>query len=124
MQGSKLFLPVPITLQWLPPWEPVEKYAEVLVAELVKELHPRHVLFGRPAKAIARKNSCDDVLFAIDDAASPLAMVHLTWSSHASSDELSPWTNLFMNWADWVEQILLPDHQEYMSFDEGRGNSP
>jgi len=47
-------------------------------AELRRELCEKHVLFGIDAKIIARRQDCDDFLFALPDGR--FAGVHLTWS--------------------------------------------
>jgi hypothetical protein len=63
--------------------------------------------------AVARRIDCDDVLFATSNPAMPLAVVHLTWTGHMSFNPRTPYTTGYMNWQDWNEQCLLPDHREF-----------
>lgn len=60
-------------------WRAVrETEAPALVAELRRELHPQHPLYGKAVTAIARRIDCDDVIFAVNNR---FALVHLTWES-------------------------------------------
>ena len=90
------------TTNWLEPWAPIEheSVSQTLEKELQKELPEGHVLFGRPAKAIARRIDQDDVLFAVGNP-SEIACVHLTYSSKR---ETAPWpsTSLFDSIAAFV----------------------
>lgn len=103
----------PPHLQWLEPWERVEAHSEGLVQELLRELRPGHVLQGLSVAAAARRVDCDDVLFATDNPAMPLAVVHLTWSGQMEPIPESPYTTGYKSWDDWIERCLLPDHREY-----------
>lgn len=55
-----------------------EREAGQLQRELLRELAEGHPLHGRGARAVARREDCDDVAFDIDG--SGLCVVHLTWA--------------------------------------------
>jgi hypothetical protein len=55
-----------------------EREATQLGRELLRELAEGHPLRGRPARAVARRDDCDDVAFDIDGVG--LCVVHLTWA--------------------------------------------
>jgi hypothetical protein len=98
---------------WLEPWMPVsEADGSPLLRELRAELPRNHALYGRDAKAIARRVDNDDVLFAI---ASPsqLAVVHLTYGSHPEKGPDWPETRLFDTFADFVAQCMQPDYEAF-----------
>jgi len=60
-------------------WRPVdEEETARLEAELSRELVAGHPLFGRMARAEARRDDCDDVAFLVDDGVRYI--VHLTWA--------------------------------------------
>jgi len=72
---------------FLEPWECIDlNYGNSCENELYKELSPGHILFALKAKAIARRDDCDDVLFEIIDNSKRYAMVHLTWSGREESN--------------------------------------
>ena len=58
-------------IDWLEPWQPVTD-GDPLVAELHRELCPRHVLYGRRVVALGRRCGTDDVLFRVLDGPQPL----------------------------------------------------
>jgi hypothetical protein len=80
-------------VEWLVPWHSVSD-APVQVAgmerELQREFSLGHLLFGMPVKTFARRQDCDDVLFAVQDGTGRVAVVHLTWTQ--SPSECPPWT--------------------------------
>lgn len=98
--------------QWLPPWAGVGDVADSLDAELAKELSSRHSLRGATVRAIGKRTDCDDVLFAIKGG-NRLAVVHLTWSGQAESDDNYPATVMYHGWQDWVDKCLLPEYRHY-----------
>jgi hypothetical protein len=93
---------------WLPPWAPC---APGLEGELAREVGPRHPLAELAAVAVARRSDTDDVLFFLPNAPSPLAVVHLTWSS---TREPSPWpaTTFYTSLEDWIEHRMQPDYAD------------
>jgi hypothetical protein len=111
--SSDLFLPAPADLVWLQPWATVAAEGEDLVRELRCELSDRHLLFGVPVVAVARRTDCDDVLFATADPCKPLAVVHLTWRGVTEPDARWPRTKLYENWRDWIDRRLIPDHRDH-----------
>jgi hypothetical protein len=82
--------------------------AERLTAELARELTPGHPLHGLKVKAIARRIDRDDILYEVDDASSPLAMVHLTWSK--GTDPRWPKAKLFRSWEHWFNDEMRSAH--------------
>ena len=56
-----------------------------LVAELVREIGPGHVLHGRPWRVVAEATPQNEVLVTADETA---FLVHLTWTGR---NEAPPW---------------------------------
>jgi hypothetical protein len=76
--------------EWLAPWRPIAgQEAAGLERVLRGELSPDHALYGRPVRAVARRDDSDDVLFAIEDGTGRVVDVHLTWTE--SPPERAPW---------------------------------
>lgn len=72
-------------VEWLEPWHPVaENPVQVagIERELARELAAEHPLFGLPMRALARRQDCDDVLFAVEDGSGRVAVVHLPSARH------------------------------------------
>ena len=84
---------------WPEPWWAISDEAERsdIERELGAELTSGHALVGRPARAIARRDDSDAVLFSLED--SLVAEVHLTWSGQNDSE--FPWTKVFPDRAAW-----------------------
>ena len=82
------------------PWLPLtEADGQGFVTELNREVSRGHVLFGKDnVQAIARREDCDDVLFAVD---SLFALVHLAYSGR-EQDPRWPATVLFGSWNEFV----------------------
>ncbi len=55
--------------------------AASLEGELARELRSDHPLFGRRARALARRTDCDDVAFEVEPGG--LCVVHLTWTKES-----------------------------------------
>jgi hypothetical protein len=53
----------------------------------------------------------DDVLFEIEGAEMPLAVVHLTWNKE--TNPLWPHTKFFQDWEHWVRSDMLLNHEAY-----------
>jgi hypothetical protein len=81
--------------------------------ELARELSVGHPLFGLPLHPLARRQDCDDVLFAVDDGSERVALVHLTWKQ--SAPEKPPWpiTVVYKNFETWVTEGMRTDHEEF-----------
>ena len=114
-------LEIPPTRKWLLPWKPLTDSGQPFVVELRKEVGQQHVLFGVSVEAIARHVGSDDVLFATGDSRHPLAVVHLTWAARRESSDAWPYTTLYRDWQDWIDNRMLADHQDYSVNDEGEG---
>jgi hypothetical protein len=103
-------------LTWLEPWQPLTAAARgALEQALQRELATGHALFGRPARAIAKRIDSADVLFALE-APAQLAVVHLAHARKRSPE--SPHALCFDGVQDFVEGCMLPDHAEYSETDE------
>jgi hypothetical protein len=81
--------------------------------ELQRELSAGHPLFGLPVKTLARRQDCDDVLFALQDGTGRVAVVHLTWTH--SPPERPPWpgTTLFQSLEIWAAEGMRLDAAEF-----------
>ncbi len=55
--------------------------AASLEGELARELRSDHPLFGRRARAVARRTDCDDVAFEVESGG--FCVVHLTWTKES-----------------------------------------
>jgi hypothetical protein len=71
--------------------------AEALLTELREELTTAHGLWGAAVGVIARAEFADDVLFELDGAAAPYAVVHLTWRGGPETGSF-PLTRLCPDW--------------------------
>ena len=110
-------MPIPEGLVLLKPWTAVHdiphllRHAERLCNELQRELPSTHVLFGIKATAVAHRIDQDDVLFELEGSM-PLAVVHLTYSRE--TDPTWPATTLFKSWEQWVQEEMIPAHEDYI----------
>lgn len=96
-------------IKWLAPWMPVpESSAEVITAELDRELAPSHPLSGRGARVVARRCDKHDVLCTVADDPECVALVHLSWSGKRESP---PWpmTTFFSSAEHWQRDAMIPD---------------
>jgi hypothetical protein len=75
-----------------PWWVISNNIAESLTIELKKELTPSHILYGKKAVAVARRQDNDDVVYWINEL-NQYAIVHLTYTKENSSQY--PKTQLF-----------------------------
>ena len=80
-----------------------------LAAELAREISARHILFGVPVKAIARRVDCDDVLFELLDGSLRVAVVHLTYA--VETDPQWPHTEMFENYEHFASARMASDHE-------------
>jgi hypothetical protein len=96
------------------PWEPVDAGAtrDGLAQELLREVAPGHPLYGIPVRAIARRNDCDDVLFALQDGSGRVAVVHLTWIRSIPDRPPWPGTSLYPSLGDWSERGMRVDEED------------
>ncbi|MFJ3833760.1 hypothetical protein ACIPWI_38340 [Streptomyces sp. NPDC090046] len=72
-----------------------------LEGQLHVEVGEGHPLFGKSVTALARCESCDEVLFGINDAPAPFAQVHLTWRQ---APDRPPWP-----WTEFLSPPLFDD---------------
>ncbi len=99
-------------IDWLEPWKAVDPEQEAkLRKELESEIGHGHVLYHRPAIAIAYRIDRDDALFAVE-APSQIAVVHL---SYRASTERQPWptTEIYESITAFVQRRMKPDHEQY-----------
>ncbi|MBX7105466.1 MAG: hypothetical protein K1X57_15380 [Gemmataceae bacterium] len=102
-------------MDWLPPWYSVADDTDQIAGlekELADELAAGHPLFGLPVRTLARRQDCDDVLFAIEDGSGRVAVAHLTWARHP---EPPPWpyTAVYPSLAAWAAEGMLADAEEF-----------
>jgi len=108
---------------WLEPWVAMgdldwdaEKRADYSAGwerQLVREVGPQHVLFGRTAKLIARRFDRDDALFALETG--EVAEVHLTWSKGQEPDPKWPGASIFSSLDQWASESMTLDHSEWQA---------
>jgi hypothetical protein len=67
----------------------LDESSEALASELLRELAPRHPLYGRDLRVIARALPNDDVVALVGD---EVAIVHLTWTRRKSDRPPLPTT--------------------------------
>lgn len=96
------------------PWCEVDpKNADNLSHELLREVGPQHVLFGKKARAVAVRQDCDDVLFAIEGVAPTYAVVHLTWIMKTETDPKFPSTDIYSSLEEWRRRCMDPDSEDW-----------
>jgi len=95
---------------WPGPWQPITvPQRRAYEQELQAELTAGHALMGGRATAVARCSRCDDVLFALQEAAHPYAVVHLVWQG----PQRQPWpaTTFFESLAELVASCAESDRE-------------
>jgi hypothetical protein len=98
-------------IEWLVPWIPVEdpKDETAWARELTRECPVGHLLHGREARFVARRQDRDDFLVALSNG--EVAMVHLTWAQE--TDPSWPASALYESLAIWRDEVMVPDHEEW-----------
>ena len=99
-------------LAWPEPWrclsnaDTIER--ERLNEALRRQLFPRHALFKfrNAAQAIASRDDCDDVLYWVEGAEKPFALVHLTWSPFPEQLPEFPWAVHYGSLAEFSDSQL------------------
>jgi len=110
------------------PWHK-EDSPELIENQLYREVGTKHILYGKPVKAIARRQDRDDFIFYIEEL-KKFAIVHLTWAQRHLQDEYYPSTKLFKNThevqkkidrdiKEWIELENTP-FNETVGFVEGK----
>ena len=84
-----------------------------LEAELIAERCLLHNLAAVDCCAVARRVDSGDVLFALSPNLCECAVIHLTWSGRVEMDPRYPAYELHATFADWVQERMVPDHNEY-----------
>lgn len=77
----------------------------MLTEELIREVREGHVLSGKSASVIARRDDRDDVLTKLDNDDHQYAEVHLTWSKNPPTDSRWPKTALFRSFEEWKDAV-------------------
>lgn len=98
-------------MEWLVPWHASED-PDQGVAELKRELPPAHRLTGIPVRAIAYRQDCDDILFALEDGTGRVAVVHLTFA--VEQDPRWPDTEIFDSVQHFASTRMRGDHEEFL----------
>jgi hypothetical protein len=84
-----------------------------LEAELIAERCLLHNLAAVDCCAIARRVDSDDVLFALSPNLCECAVIHLMWSVRVEMDPRYPAYELHATFDDWVQERMVPDHNEH-----------
>lgn len=94
------------------PWQ---RTSQPLHEELARETSPPHPLHGVAARAVARRQDNDDVLFELyaSNAPADFAVVHLTWSGHPDQFPEFPGTELYPTFTAWVAERMAPDVEDW-----------
>lgn len=82
--------------------------------ELKRELQGEHDLSTAKARALARREDNDDVLFALENGPAPFAVVHLTWSGKPEANGWPKFTT-YQTLARWTVECMQRDHQDYVA---------
>lgn len=111
------------TMQWLEPWLPIvdQPLRAGLERELHRELGDGHQLQGVLVRAIARRQDCDDVLFALDDGTGRVAVVHLTWTQNPPDRPPWPTSEMYSSLQAWAAERMRNDHNDFQG-DQRRSN--
>jgi|GEM_PF-1134855 len=96
--------------QFEPPWQETSLDLE---EELYRECIKGHKLYGIKAKAVARRQDNDDVLYELVNGSGEYAVVHLTWNKEKTPDW--PWSEIYKSYEDWKTNRYLPDVQAWHS---------
>gem|GEM_PF-3452353 len=103
------------------PWH---RTNQPLHEELAREMSPPHQLHGIAARAVARRQDNDDVLFELfgSNAPADFAVVHLTWSGRPDQFSEFPGTELYPTFAAWSAERMTPDVEDWerTEFPDGR----
>lgn len=114
----------PEHLEFLTPWEEFpgdsggQKRAANLLSELKREIPSDHRLSSLTLRAIAIRRDQDDVLFEILGNEEKFVVVHMTWKKE--KDPRWPRTRFFSNWRQWVDAVMIRDHEDYTCGDTQR----
>lgn len=103
-------------MEWLEPWRPVAgEEATGLERVLRREVGSDHELYGLTVRVLARRDDCDDVLFAIEDGTGRVVDVHLTWTQ--DPPEIAPWpiATFFSSFDVWRRDGMHSDHEDLSS---------
>lgn len=103
---------VPDGFQFRVPWHRTD---QSLHDELRRELSPQHQLYGVTARAVARRQDNDDVLFELfgNGAPADFAVVHLTWSAQPDQFPSFPSTELYPTFAQWVADCMTLEADDW-----------
>jgi hypothetical protein len=99
-------------MEWLVPWH-ASAEASRGVAELRRELPRTHQLWGIPVHAVAYRQDCDDILFALDDGTDRVAVVHLSFA--VEHDPRWPKTELFESIQHFAATRMRLDHEDFVA---------
>ena len=97
-------------MNFLEPWYSVED-SDPLNRELLRELPVGHCLYQVQVNAVARRQDCDDVLFALEDGSGRVAVVHLSYA--VEKDPVWPFTRVFPDMYSFSKERMVPDNAEF-----------
>lgn len=96
-------------VEWPEPWFALADDGAPFLAELRREVRSGDPLSGPEVRAVARRDDRDDVLFMLPNAATPLALVHLTWSGRPDLHPGFPSTVWFTTLTDFLAHPGVSD---------------
>ena len=102
-----------MNIEWFEPWEEINTSSSYFEKQLMKEVSKGHILYGLDARAVGRREDCDDVLYKVMHPEFSYAVVHLTYTSKSDNVEY-PKTKVFVDIYDWCQNCMLRDHKEFL----------
>lgn len=93
--------------------EPWYWTSQSLTEQLQKELNSKHLLYGKQAKTIARRQDNDDILFQLLNCDYDYAIAHLTWSENSLADGKYPKMILYKDWQNVYTNRILKHKAEF-----------
>jgi hypothetical protein len=99
-------------VNYLEPWYALPSAeAASLESELKREVGPMHRLRGVSARAIARRQDRDDVLYSLSAGAGEVAEVHLTWNEERDAEW--PRTTIYPSLTEWSRTKMAEDNAAF-----------
>jgi hypothetical protein len=101
-----------MTIDYREPWYEIDdpSMRDKFRVELEREVSHGHVLYGRAAEVVARRDDRDDFLVSLEG--DGWAIVHLTWRMAPETDPIWPATQVFDS-GDEVQERLAQDAHEW-----------
>jgi len=100
-------------IEWLEPWDSLCTNGISFEQELYNEVGRNHVLYMKTVTAIGRRYDRDEFLFQVNSSEFKIAVVQLTFSGKKLTDSNYPKTRLYIDFNDWINNCMIPDHIEF-----------